>query len=310
MQFNIDNEFLDFTKYMSRSIVESLANKYNFDVEEACKYLLINTSNKTITSNEPTKSRKKTIPMPFTGTIIDGCCNGIKLNYGLYTQCNNNPSSYNYKYPLCSTCCKQANSNDGIPTYGFIINRIEQGDMFKDPKGKSPLTYGNVLEKLKIDKETAIRIARENNINIPEHEFLVKKGIRGRPRKDTTASDTSSECSDELAQTKKPRGRPKKIKETIHETYEPYKPLEESTLEESTLEGSTLEESTQQIECIPIKLDSNSSIGYVIQDEQLNDTDYLMSADKNLYHPSTYEHIGIWNDKLNTIKIIEDSDED
>tara|TARA_Y100000591_G_C21825217_1_gene696227 strand:+ start:874 stop:1857 length:984 start_codon:yes stop_codon:yes gene_type:complete len=327
MNIQIDDNFLDMGKYFSRSIVEILSKKYNFDMHEAYEFLGINIKhNYTTIDNVDNKRTKKTIPLPFVGIVNQSCCQGIRLNYGLYTQCTNDSNNYNYEYPLCYTCSKQASANsNNMPTYGFINERIIKGKDFRDPKGKAPVPYANVLEKLKIDISYAQRVAKDLGIIIPENEFIVKKGNRGRPRKDTTADDTASETSSSSDKPEKRRGRPRKNKEiivnsSINDDDDQIENMLKSINNNSKIEDNNiLQENTnidiaensdeEQIEVQPIIIKKGSSLGYIVQDEQDNKTQYLLSGDKKLYHVLTYELVGVWDSVSKKISTIEsDSD--
>ncbi len=167
-------------------------------------------------SKELTPTQKTNIPLPFCGVINKTCCQGIRLNYGLYTQCTNSPSIYNKRFPVCNTCNKQVEKNSNEePNYGFISDRLEKGDKFRDPKGKAPVNYANIMEKLKITREEAETAAKQLDLTIPDEQFIIKKATRGRPKKDTTADDTASEASSVEPKEQKKRGRPKKNKEVV-----------------------------------------------------------------------------------------------
>ena len=217
-----------FDKQLSSSIigfttraVEFLANKYEFDYDEALRSLeLENTTVKRSVKPQAAKKQKiektdknirniPSIPLPFCGVICDDWCKGIRLNHSLFTQCTMLPADGEF----CKTCQKQADKNDGVPTYGHIRDRFEKGNDFRDPKGKPVVFYGNVMEKLNISKEAATEEAAKFGWEIPEELFEVKKAQRGRPKKDTSASDTDSENGE--VKEKKPRGRPKKDKKVV-----------------------------------------------------------------------------------------------
>jgi hypothetical protein len=207
------------TGFTSRA-VEFLAEKYGFDYEEALRSLeLENTTVKRGVKAGPKKEKKEkaekvirntpSIPLPFCGVVCDEWCKGIRLNHSLFTQCTMEPADGEF----CKTCQKQADKNEGVPTYGHIRDRVEKGADFRDPKGKPVVNYGNVMEKLNISKEAATEEAAKFGWEIPEDQFEVKKAQRGRPKKDTSASDTDSENGE--VKEKKPRGRPKKEKKVV-----------------------------------------------------------------------------------------------
>mgnify|MGYP003312448102 FL=1 len=122
---------------------------------------------------------------------MPGWSEGVRLNHGLYTQCQMVKEGDTC---FCKTCNKQAAANaTGKPTYGTIQDRIAAGANYKDPKGKSPVNYGNVMEKLGITRETAMAEAEKYGMVIPEEQFQVIKRKQGRPKTKTTTSDTESE---------------------------------------------------------------------------------------------------------------------
>ena len=153
------------------------------------------------------KKGKKCI-LPFCGEILNSC-HGIKLNYGLYSQCMNDRDG-NGRY--CKTCEKQGKKNStGKPTYGDITERMDVN--WRDKKGKEAVRYANVMDKLEITREMAEKSASGWGIVIPELEFEIKEVKRGRPKKSVAVSDTDSEASVEP----KKRGRPRKEKSVISE---------------------------------------------------------------------------------------------
>ena len=292
MQVSMNDDTINFSKFLGREITKTLSKKFNFDFNEAVNYLELNSDNSRKDEPEASSSKKKSnIPLPFSGTINNSCCHGVRLNYGLYTQCTNSPTCYNGEYPMCQTCYKQSNNNsNNEPNYGFITKRTEMGVNYKDPKGKSPINYGNIMEKLNITRQQAEEAAQQAGITISEEQFTVVKAARGRPKKDATAYDTASETSVEEP---KKRGRPKKNKDEVKEP-EPIVEPEDSDDEE-------------EMEAYAIKLDKSMDLGYIKQNQQKLDTDYLMTEDGSLYHPTNHELIGIW-DKVNKC-VIEDSDD-
>ena len=127
-------------KYTS-DCVKQLATKYNFKVSEALKYLNIERHEE----KKEIQKGKNQILLPFCGIINEDWCNGVRLNYGLYTQCTNNKD----KSGFCKTCHKQGEKNGtGIPTYGTIQDRAKAGNDFRDPKGKPSIRYANIMEKI------------------------------------------------------------------------------------------------------------------------------------------------------------------
>ena len=163
-------------------------------------------------SSEVKESRvlgKSKCIIPFCGVKISGRCSGIKLNYGLYSQCMNEISDSDV---YCKTCSKQGvKLGTGKPTYGDISERIDKGKEWRDKKGKEAVRYANVMDKLEISREQAEREATRFGLKIPEIEFEMKEVKRGRPKKSVEVSDTDSEISVEP----KKRGRPRKEKQVV-----------------------------------------------------------------------------------------------
>ena len=313
-----------FGREIGKQVVVELSKIYGFDREEA--EVKIKLEELRVDIIEKKVRRKSSIILPFCGMINRECCNGIRLNHELYTQCGNEITDYTGIHPVCGTCSKQRNNNsNGEPTYGYIIKRLEEGEKFR-VKGKEPVNYGNVMEKLNIKREEAEKAARELGWTIPESQFEVKRATRGRPKKDTTATDTASETSEvEPTVEKKQRGRPKKEKKVVSsntgddmiaalvENANNEAKVEEAKLEEAKVEKVEEPEADDEesISAQPIKMTKN---GYTILESKDGEvppgTDYLMNpSDNTLYHPNTHELVGTWNPTTNTIEQ-EESDEE
>ena len=169
-------------------LVEECGKLYNFDSSDALRVLGEVLNNK--------ENKKKSIyPMPFNGTKKEGCCNGIVKNHGLYTQCEKKVKENEY----CKGCEKKP--------YGSIEERLSK-DLYdyKDPKGKGPKRYTEVLKKLNISKETIEKEAERLNIKInPIHfEEVVENVKRGRPKTEKKVKEVNGK-----------KGRPKKEKKTV-----------------------------------------------------------------------------------------------
>lgn len=328
MQVSIVPDGVQAGIYIARQIVNTLSKKYNFDNEDALNYLQLHIQRPNLDSDKnETKERKSKIPLPFCGVINNACCYGVRLNYGLYTQCTNSQTNYSNDHPVCETCSKQISKNaNNKPTYGFITDRLEQGDNFRDPKGKAPLNYANVMEKLNISENDAVKAAKEVGLTIPPEQFIIKKVARGRPRKETTADDTASESSYSSAKEEKKRGRPRKNKEvvdketakndSINEMLNSIKSTENSKVVESDLQNQIeccddcdcQDDSEEETEAFPIKLKKKSDLGYV-NVETVEEADYLLTSDNKLYNPKTHDLMGVWNEKTKRIDEIESDDD-
>ena len=187
----------------SKLDLEVLSKKYNFEVEEALRYLKEEKSEKSKKSKKSkdlvapvsvVKVDKCVYPLPFNGEKKEGCCNGIVKNHGLYTQCTKK-----VKGEYCKVC-------EDKP-YGTIEDRLKV-DLYeyKDPKGNGPKRYTEVLKKLKISKENVEEEAKRLNITIsPIHlEEVVEQVKRGRPKAEKKVKEATGK-----------KGRPKKEKKQV-----------------------------------------------------------------------------------------------
>ena len=149
---------------------------------------------------------KPTVLLPFCGEIVGDWCQGVKLSFGLHTQCTMGRCGED---TYCKTCRKHAdNSATGKPPYGDINDRAEFVVDYRDPKGKMTLPYANVVEKQGISMEAAVAAAATMGWTIPAEQLVKRTSKRGRPAKSAAVSDSDSD--DETP--KKKRGRPSKAK--------------------------------------------------------------------------------------------------
>ena len=151
------------------------------------------------------KEEKSEIPMPYNGEHNEECCNGLKYNFGLYTQCKVK-SKNGEKY--CKMCENQASKHGhGKPTYGTIQDRLEVGIMdFVDPSGKKPEMYMKVLKKQIITIDEAVDEAKKQKITInsihfeEESEVVSEKVVeksKGRPKKGKKLLEIGNEEGEE-----------------------------------------------------------------------------------------------------------------
>jgi hypothetical protein len=199
---------------LARDAVMECSKRYNFDLDEALLALDLSNVQTERRSGEPKvkKSKSKSLriksefPLPFCGVKNGQCCEGLRLNQGLYTQCmigKKKGSSY------CKVCDDQAQKNEnGKPDYGTIDDRLAVELMdYKDPKGKSPIAYKRLMRKLKISEEMVCEEANKYNLTIdPLHFEEAEDGKRGRPK--------AEKVRKEDAESKK-KGRPKKSKKVL-----------------------------------------------------------------------------------------------
>ena len=147
--------------------------------------------------------KKNNVVLPFCA-IVYGCCEAIRKNHNLYTQCGKRVTNGE---KLCKGCLKQAsNSPTGKPPYGMIEDRAGMGPNYIDPRGGKAVPYANVMKRLGISISEASTAAAEYGWTIPESELVERVSRRGRPKKVKTAAAAEDEKP-------KKRGRPAKAKE-------------------------------------------------------------------------------------------------
>ncbi|NDG64769.1 MAG: hypothetical protein EBY29_15105 [Planctomycetes bacterium] len=135
---------------------------------------------------------KASFALPFSGEKNGKCCEGLRYNDGLYTQCEVLKKGEN-KY--CAVCEK------GNLKYGSIDDRMSAGIMeFKDPSGKSPVHYSKIMKKLKVTKEQVLEEALKMGKIVNEIHLEVQEEKRGRPKAVKVVKE----------KTEKKKGRPKK----------------------------------------------------------------------------------------------------
>jgi len=182
----------------SRCIIES-AKRHGFDGNEEIRALGLEklviirkqmTRHPVSKKNNDNKKNVKhpVFPMPFMYESIDiACCQGLVYNRGLFTQCKKKRIG-----KFCNGCQLASEKNaSGQPDCGTVDTRMSSGLYeFKDPKGRSPISYIKFLEKLKLSEDAAKEEAGKLNINIPNEHFVNPKEksnkslvCRGRPSK-------------------------------------------------------------------------------------------------------------------------------
>lgn len=175
------------TKKYVCEMIEECGRLYNFDGKEALIKL-------NLEKEKVKKEKKPKMLLPFDGKKKEGCCNGIVKNNSLYTQCPKKVED-----GFCKTCESEP--------YGNIDQRLSVGVYeYKDPKGKSPKRYLDVLKKKNIGKEEIESWLVRENIQIAEAhlEESQEKVKRGRPKSEKKVKEPTGK-----------KGRPKKEKKVI-----------------------------------------------------------------------------------------------
>jgi hypothetical protein len=212
---NMNEMIMNGTKSVVYSAIMEISRVYNFDGEEACRMLELNPmesksvkavkSVKSVKAVKAVKAVKSSLALPFNGERDVSCCQGLRQNHGLYTQCQSGRMNGG---EFCKNCQSQCDKN-GRLEYGSIGDRMkahEEGVEFKDPSGKSPTAYSIVMKKLKLTREQVEEEAGKLNIIInPIHFEEVAAKKSGRPAKADKQEKTES----------KQKGRPKKSKKVL-----------------------------------------------------------------------------------------------
>ena len=126
---------------------------------------------------------------------VDGGCNGLVKNDGLYTQCTG--KVVNGK-GFCKRCINSF-VDEGLPRLGLWSERLKATRVgngeWRTTDGKMPLSWGAYLKKKKMTRQDGEEFLAMKDVDvssIPEHEWeLPEKKRRGRRVR--AVSDTSSE---------------------------------------------------------------------------------------------------------------------
>ena len=203
--------------------VRKCAEKYGFNAEEALEecgldsidnHVVFNKTKKNVNKKEPgaalqLKLAKPKFPFPYNGEYKETCCQGLKYNRGLFTQCLFiKVAGEEY----CKRCSTQAEKNENSkPDCGCIQDRINADLMdFRDPKGRAPIPFVKVMRKLKITKEEILEEAGKFNIEIQSIHFVEpptgKKGRKAVVKEDEVEVPSK-------------KGRPSKKKDVVVSTF-------------------------------------------------------------------------------------------
>ena len=208
------------SKELASRCIKECGLRYGFNSEEAIRELGLENlallkkkmSRKSVSSSvvkEKEKKEKKekkvkeekgaSFPMPFVRKSEDNSvCQGLAFNRGLFTQCL---KKHMENGSFCKGCQSEADKNaSGFPDCGTVETRVNTGLYeFKDPKGRSPVSYIKVLNKMKVSCEYAIEEAKKMGLEIPEEHLVVtekeksdKSISRGRPKKVSSAVEAEN----------------------------------------------------------------------------------------------------------------------
>ena len=208
----LNRQLVNMSQDLAYRCVGALAEHYNFDAEEAYRYLnlsLIKVERKApvkakISKAPKVQAPKAAFPLPYNGEFNDVCCYALRQNNGLYTQCTGSRKKDCQFCKSCATTMQKTGAE--VPEYGTIQQRMAV-DIFDytDPKGRKPIAYTKVMKKYKINEEQVLAEASKVNMNINPAHFVApaEDSKRGRPK------------SEKEPKTKGSKGRPKKEKKVL-----------------------------------------------------------------------------------------------
>jgi hypothetical protein len=188
-------------KDLASRCIRECASRYGFDAETEIRALGLENLNlikkqmskksgsgskKVAKEAKAPKAKKSSIPLPFIASEVAECgCQGLTYNRGLFTQCTKIQMENG---DFCSGCQGEADQNaSGLPNCGTVGQRLASGLYeFKDPKGRSPVSYVKILEKLGITQEQVEATGKDIDAEHFEEIVKVSKAHRGRPKKQST----------------------------------------------------------------------------------------------------------------------------
>ncbi len=199
-------------KELAARCIRECASKYGFVAEDEIRALGLENLNlikKKMTKKSGSKKaviavqkkeKKSVFPMPFEGSsVVETNCQGLSFNRGLFTQCSKEKMENS---SFCKGCQTEADKNSsGCPDCGTVASRLAtELYSFKDPKGRSPVSYVKLLEKLKLSVEDALTEAGNKNIELSNDHFtVVEKSSKGRPKKSAKPVESSDNAGDLFA---------------------------------------------------------------------------------------------------------------
>jgi len=217
MSLEISNRLTNMLKKVAqdamRKAIRECSREYGFDEEEALvrlkiEELRIREKGKVKGKEKGNKKEKSKYPLPYNNEYDRECCEALRLNQGLYTQCENKKEEGEM---YCKYCEKRKDGE--MPEYGTIHMRIEKNIMgYVDPKGRKPTAYTKIMKRLNITKEEVQEEAEKRGKSIDEVHFeeveqrrgrptakkeKVVKGVKGRPKKSKKVLEVNGESVEE-----------------------------------------------------------------------------------------------------------------
>ncbi len=178
-------------------LVNLINKRYNMDIN--LEELLSNEKEVSKVSKVLDKEVVVSFPIPFNKNKVNReLCQGLCYNHGLFTQCQKKQAD---EKGLCKGCSKEAEkSKTGSPNCGTIEARLATDLMeYTDGKGRKPIAYVKVLDKLSISIETVKEMASKENIEIDSIHFEMTEAKRGRPKTKITKKVEATTVEDLFA---------------------------------------------------------------------------------------------------------------
>jgi hypothetical protein len=214
-----ENVIVSLAQRCASDAIRACALHYNFSADEALELLNLSVSvvesdkgRKTKRDKNSNKHKQSTrlpsVPIPFSGELIEGNCHGLKHNHGLFTQCYSELAEGDSDL-LCRSCAKQASKNtSGNPDCGRIESRLDAGLFdYRDPKGRKPVALTSLMKKMNVTREQILEEAGKFNIQINPIHFEIP--VAPLKQKKVKAEDSDKK------EAATPRGRPKKASKVV-----------------------------------------------------------------------------------------------
>lgn len=256
-----------------------------------------------IKKTEKEKKEKNIIPLPWLGVVDNDCCRALRVNHGLFTQCENKPIT---ESTFCKTCHNQGTKNgSNLPNSGTVDDRLKCDVMnFADKKsGKKPIPWCQVIKKLNIPMEDAMKFVNEKNITISEEQLVDSSKKRGRPKKDTVEGGVGDESP------KKKRGRPRKEKVGVETVAgdDLIASMINNLSGSGSGSGSNLvsvsvtEDEEEDGELTEEKIDDDEDDETEVKKLTIDGKNYLVDNENTVYDMETQEELGFYDKDSNTI---------
>ena len=155
-----------YTEQVLDDAIRRLADKYEFDTEEAKQFL----QSGGIVVKYPPLEREK---LPWTGDVRAECCKAIKKNGGLFTQCTGSIHSDDW----CKPCSKEV-AKKGKPTCGTVADRAAVGVLEYQVGPVRVKPYVEYMKKHGIAREQVDKACDDYGITIDPAQFELKKRAR------------------------------------------------------------------------------------------------------------------------------------